>query len=411
MKGYSCILLFAEALNIAEMPTCICIIGVGFVGESLLKQFGKVYNSIGFDISEERIRKLRSTFRPYDKVQLTSNAAEISVATHFFVAVPTLLKPDRTVDLGYVETATETVLTHAAPGSCIVIESSVPVGTTRRLLGAHQHNFHCGMSPERIDPGRVSPSAEDIPKLVSALTPTALESIISIYSSVYHDVRGVTKPEVAEMTKLYENCYRMINVAYVNEVSDACRTHDIDPYEMINAAASKPFGFQAFYPGLGVGGHCIPVNPYYMFENNKHLPMLEAATKIMINRPRKLARRFHKRVLSSMGRKYALWPGTMPRILVVGIGFKTGQSDISGSPAIVFAEEMSHLGCARLSFYDPLVTKQPFEWLEKLPESKWNASHIDEKFDGVYISNAQDKMDFSFARSLRRAVVGSYVQL
>lgn len=393
------------------MTPCVCIIGVGFVGESLLKQFGKVYNSIGFDISEERVRKLRSTFHSYDRVQLTCNPSDIGGATHFFIAVPTLLNPDKTIDLGYVETAIDTILSCAAPGSCITIESSVPVGTTRRLLGEHQQRYHCGMSPERIDPGRITPSAEEIPKLVSALTPAALKHLVQIYSTVYQDVRGVSKPEVAEMTKLYENCYRMINIAYVNEVSDACRSHGIDPYEMINAAASKPFGFQAFYPGLGVGGHCIPVNPYYMFENNKHLPILEHATKVMINRPRKLARRFHKRVLLSMGRKRVLWPGTMPRILVVGIGFKTGQADISGSPAIQFAQEMNDLGCARLTFYDPLVKAQSFDWLEKLPESKWTASHIDDKFDGVYICNAQDKIDFRFSRNLRVAVVGSYVNL
>ena len=210
-----------------------------------------------------------------------------------------------------------------------------------------------------------------------------------------------------DVVALQAACQTMVSI-----YSDACRGHGIDPFEMIDAATTKPFGFQPFYPGLGVGGHCIPVNPHYLFVNNKHLPILEHATAIMANRPCKLAHRFHKRVVRTLRSNNSdIWPGTMPRILVVGIGFKNGQADVSGSPAIKFAETMHGLGCARLAFYDPLVTKTPFDWLEKLNEGKWNAAYIDDKFDGIYLCGAQDKVNFSFSKDLKRVVVASYVHV
>ncbi|GME46768.1 putative udp-glucose dehydrogenase udp-mannac [Neofusicoccum parvum] len=388
-------------IDVDAVPPRVCVVGVGFVGESLLREFGKVFPSIGFDISPKRIDELRPLFKGLPSTTLTSDESALSTATHFLISVPTLLKQDRTVDLSHLLSAVRVVLAHARPGCVIVIESSVSVGTTRHIFAPYKNVFHCGMSPERVDPGRVAPTAKEIPKIVSGLTPKALDAIKALYGRVFDTVVPVSKPEVAEMTKLFENCYRMVNIAYVNEMADAARSHGIDPEEMIAAAASKPYGFTPFHPGLGVGGHCIPVNPFYLFANNRNLPVLEKATTRMWQRPARIAKGFHRRA-HSVGKGGA---GAAPRILVVGMGFKPGQSVLSCSPGVAFAEELRNLGCARLSFYDPLVSGAMLDWIEKLGEGSWSQQYIDDNFDAVAICTRQTGVDFNVVENLQKARV------
>ncbi len=405
---------YADPAVVTPMPlpfnvvqnTIICVVGVGFVGESLLKEFGNVFKSIGYDKSEKRIQDLTSAFKSFGKVKLTSDETALAAATHYLISVPTLLRPDRSVNLDYVHAAVKTVLKYARPGCTIVIESSVCVGTTREILGPYKNILHCGMSPERVDPGRTFPTADKIPKLISGLTPMSLKAISQIYSKVFETVVPVSKPEVAEMTKLYENCYRMVNIAYVNEMSDACRSHGIDPFEMINAATTKPYGFQAFYPGLGVGGHCLHENAEYLFANNKNLPVLERATKLMWARPKKLARKFHRRSISDPTNDRN---GVLPRILVVGVGFKPGQSVLSNSPGLSFAQRLNDTGCARLAFYDPLVSQDKVRWMEKLDDACWNPSYIDAEFDSIAICTKHPGVDFGVVERLQRAFVRCFV--
>jgi len=392
--------------------TVICVVGVGFVGESLVREFSTAYHTIGFDISAKRIAHLRDTVFTEDdegnethrNVELTTDETALRRATHYLVSVPTLLRADRSVNLDYVHSALATVLKYARPGCCIVIESSVSVGITRTLLGPYKHIFNCGMSPERVDPGRVMPAAHQIPKVVSGLTPVALKAVMNAYGRVFQQVVPVSRPEVAEMTKLFENCYRMVNIAYVNEMADACRAHGIDPREMVDAAATKPYGFEAFSPGLGVGGHCIPVNPFYLFANNKNLPVLERATTLMWNRPKKLARKFHRRCLSD-GANTKDRAKVLPRILIVGVGFKPGQAVLSCSPGISFAQTLNETGCARLAFYDPLVPQHDVPWMEKLEAGKWNPEYLDDEFDGIAICTPQHGVDFDVMQHLNRAFV------
>ncbi|KAI9728144.1 MAG: hypothetical protein M1828_004605 [Chrysothrix sp. TS-e1954] len=383
----------------------VAIIGVGFVGSSLLREFGTEFRSIGYDISSTRIQELHATFKTYEKVTLTSNETDLALATHYLIAVPTLLRQDRSVNLDYVLSSVHTVLKYARPGATIVIESSVSVGTTRQILGPYRDLFHCGMSPERVDPGRVFPKPVEIPKIVSGLTPNALKSIGAVYGKVFKQVVPVSSCETAEMTKLFENCYRMVNIAYVNEMSDACRAHRIDPTEMISAAATKPYGYQPFWPGLGIGGHCIPVNPFYLFANNKNLPVLERATKQMWARPRKLATKFHRRCLTLPSKPRDC---VLPRVLVVGMGFKPGQSVLSCSPGVELAKVLREKGCERLAFYDPLVDQDDLPWLEKLEKEAWTAEQIDEAFDGLAICMHQNDVDFSVVDRLRRTFVRSF---
>jgi len=370
--------------------TVICIVGVGYVGESLLKEFGRVFNTIGFDVSQSRIDHLKNIYGEWKNVNLTTNKSELNRATHYLISVPTLLKSDFTVDLSHIENALRMVLDHARAGCTIVIESSVAVGTTRRLLGPVQDYLHCGMSPERVDPGRTFPKAHEIPKIISGLDSSALEEIKTIYGKAFDTVVPVSKPEVAEMVKLYENCYRMINIAYVNEISDACKSYGIDADEMIDAASTKPYGFQAFRPSLGVGGHCIPVNPFYLLENND-LPLLYQATLRTHARPQLTAQKIHNEWLSSSKlngiTKY-------PRVLVVGVGFKPGQSETSYSPGLSFGREFLTLGCEFVKYYDPLVTKE-IDNMESIDASMWNHKTLQEQFDIIAVCTKQHQVEFS----------------
>jgi nucleotide sugar dehydrogenase len=244
----------------------IAVIGVGYVGLHLVETFAQKYSVVAFDLSAKRLESLQDRFSSFPDILSTTDARQLRNSTHFLIAVPTTLRHDRSIDLSYLKAAIKTVADNAGSGATIIIESSVAVGTTRALLEPlmQLRNWKGGMSPERVDPGRTEPPAASIPKVISGLddiTPGSLESIHEIYSQVFHNVLRVSKPEVAEMMKLYENCQRMICIAYANELADACTPHDIDPYEVCNAAATKPFGYIPFSPGLGVGGPCIPCNP------------------------------------------------------------------------------------------------------------------------------------------------------
>ncbi|KAF2150171.1 nucleotide sugar dehydrogenase [Myriangium duriaei CBS 260.36] len=386
---------------------CVCVIGVGFVGESLVREFSTAYRTIGFDISSKRITQLRPAFNDRPNASLSADESVLAHGTHYLIAVPTLLGEDQAVDTTHLNSAIHTVLRYAKPGSTIVIESSVSVGTTRRLLGAYS-DMHCGMSPERIDPGRISPAAYEIPKIVSGLTPQALDHIQQLYSRAFNKIVPVSSSEVAEMTKLYENCFRMVNIAYVNEISDACLSHGIDSGEVFSAAATKPFGFMpGFQKGLGVGGHCIPVNPFYLFENNPDLPVLRQATKRTLARPKRMATGFY--ALAKKQMRSSKMTKSKPRILVAGVAFKPGQSSVEQSPAAQFLNQLRRKGCSRLAFYDPLVRQRSVTYAEKLKTQHWTAKQIMEEFDAVAVCMKQEKMDLSVLEGLPESMVYRFV--
>lgn len=409
--------------TIPEPETYVAVVGVGFVGESLLREFSRVFPTIGYDISPKRIAALKAVFKDdLHPVELTTDSAALKCATHILISVPTLLRHDRSINLDFVESAVESVLALARPGSTIVLESSVSVGTTRRLLGAHAKRFHIGMSPERVDPGRKSPAAHQIPKIISGLNPASLKSVHRLYSKAFETVVPVSSTECAEMTKLFENSFRMVNIAYVNEMSDLARRWGIDPAEMVDAAATKPYGFMKFAPGLGVGGHCIPVNPYYLFQSAGRgaLPVLERATTGMWARPRKMARKFYrqtmlvdrapaKRISLNAHAATTVIPAKRPRLLVVGVGFKPGQKVLSCSPGLSFAQTLRDMGCSRLTFHDPLVDGGDVPWMEKLEPKMWCKEYVEREFDGVAVCSPQEGVDFGFLDCLQRTFVRSFV--
>ncbi|KAJ2907299.1 nucleotide sugar dehydrogenase [Zalerion maritima] len=432
-------------------PSIVAVIGAGYVGLQLALEFGSHYEVLAFDISLSRIKELGSKFKSHPRITPTSDPKRLTKATHFLISVPTLVLPDKNIDTSALAGAITAVARYSKPGCTVVVESSVSVGMTRALLSPliHSHSLKGGMSPElinapskRVDPGRTSPAYTEIPKIISGLddiAPGSLESISQLYSKVFPLLVPVSSPEVAEMTKLYENCQRMVGIAYANELADACHELNICPYEVSQAAATKPFGYMPFTPSLGVGGHCIPVNPYYLFasmsqsnsscddKNEKadhdlggpaakglSFPILRLATDRMRQRPAAIGDRLMASVMKSPEwRSAALSRGVgsgsgsgnlKPRVLVVGIAFKAGQGVLSNSPGLLL---MNHLHCqwyADLRFADPLVKQEAVPGgFKKLDESReWNRKHLSSSFDIIVVAMKQLGLDFSVLDQVKK---------
>ncbi|KAI1654540.1 nucleotide sugar dehydrogenase [Daldinia decipiens] len=374
----------------------VAVIGCGYVGTQLIGSFSSHYDVLGFDVSKEQLRRLEEELGGEEsRVSFTLDPRNLSRATHFLISVPTLLKADKTIDTSYVRSALTNVRKYARPGSTVVIESSVAIGMTRQLLGplAKEKGFFAGMSPERVDPGRTDPPMHTIPKVISGLddvVPGSLAAITRLYSRVFDSIVPVSTPETAEMTKLYENCQRMIAITYANEMADACVGHGIDPYEVCRAASTKPFGYTPFTPGLGVGGHCIPVNPYYLMANSS-FPLLKMATETINNPDSEHVESTETSSRISLSEKSSSL--FRPRVLVVGVGFKVGQSHLSNSPGLKLIQTLSDSGRVDVMFADALVEQTAIPHIPRLDMSDWNKSSL-EGFDMIIVAFKQKDMDF-----------------
>ncbi|KAI1393198.1 uncharacterized protein F4822DRAFT_423662 [Hypoxylon trugodes] len=438
----------------------VAIIGCGYVGTQLIGSFSTQYDVLGFDVSKDQLRRVQGEFGGEgSRASFTLDPRHLTKATHFLISVPTLLKADKTIDTSYVKSALRNVRRYARAGSTVVIESSVAIGMTRQLLGplAEERGFFAGMSPERVDPGRTEPPMKEIPKVLSGLddvVPGSLDAIIRLYSPVFDTIVPVSSPETAEMTKLYENCQRMVAITYANEMADACIGHGIDPYEVCQAAATKPFGYTPYTPGLGVGGHCIPVNPYYLMANNS-FPLLKLATETMWQRPERIGQRALEALLpvkpqDTLGqvraRKHSLTHNPLhenpflsykspfdhsgeqvsavelaldiatsgseigranvrrasivkPRVLVVGVGFKAGQSHLSNSPGLKLIQTLADSGRVDVMFADALVEQSCIPHIPRLSMDDWNKQSL-RQFDMIIASFRQTGMDFKILEEM-----------
>ena len=363
------------------------VIGVGYVGVHLVTTFGKKFKVIGYDLSKARVEYLQSTpeISENSNIKLQYVTDGLETCDLFCISVPTLLRSDRSVDDSYVRSAGKTVEVFAKKGSTVVMESSVSVGMTRSILGhLRKKDIYVGFSPERVDPGRTVPSCDEIPKIISGLDADSLENVKKYYGEVFDTVVPVSSSETAEMCKLYENCFRMVNIAYANEAADQCARHNIDVYEMIKACSTKPFGFMPFYPGLGIGGHCIPVNPFYL-DTNCDFKLLMEATHTTLQRPQQKA----EEVIT----KYT----TAHNILVVGVAFKPGESYTMNAPGLEFAKSLKNDYNKNVMVLDPLVTNlkefKTYTFEETLNNIK------SKNIDLVVVAVKQHKIDYDMLQN------------
>jgi UDP-N-acetyl-D-glucosamine dehydrogenase len=354
------------------------IIGMGYVGLPLAVAFAEAGSEVvGLDVDRrvvEGIARGESTVEDVpserlgplvgDRIEVTTDHAGLAECDAVIICVPTPLAHRREPDLAYVDSAGRSLAAVLRKGQLVVLESTTYPGTTRDRLAPLLEesglragtDFHVAFSPERIDPGRTDHTIRTTPKLVGGLTPTCLDRAAELYSLICDEVVRLSSPEAAELAKLLENIFRSVNIALVNELAMLSDRMGIDIWEVVDAAATKPFGFMRFEPGPGMGGHCLPIDPFYLaFKAREYdfpTEFIELAGKINQQQPHFCVDKV-VRALNDVGR-----PARGSRVLLLGVSYKTGVGDLRESPAIRIAELLRELG-AEVSYHDPHVESVP----------------------------------------------------
>ncbi len=328
----------------------IAIIGLGYVGRSIAQAaLGAGHSVVGFDINSDVISTLNFT----GAFKGTTNPALIGDAEVVLIAVPTPLDSARKPDLTSVHSACKTIIDHVKNPALVINESTSYPGTLRNEIAAVieessglGHTY--ASSPERVDPGSEKWTQKNTPRLLAGLTPDATALARKFYSSFCDEIIEVSTPEVAEAAKLFENTFRQVNIALVNEFAQISDALDIPTREVLDAAATKPFGFMSFQPGPGVGGHCIPVDPSYLayVAENVGVPaeFIKRANQVNLGMPAYVVSRVAKDVGSFKGKK----------VVVVGVSYKANVSDTREAPAALIISELQKQG-AEVSWHDPVV--------------------------------------------------------
>ena len=355
----------------------IGIVGLGYVGLPLAVAFAEAGQEVvGLDLDRSKVESLAAG-RSYvedvpdavlaalgGRLQTTSDYAELGACEAVVVCVPTPLSSSREPDLTYLLEATEAIASVLRAGQLVVLESTTYPGTTRERLRpilergglAAGTDFHLAFSPERIDPGRTDFTIRTTPKLVGGLSAASADRARSLYELICDEVTVLSTPEAAELAKLLENIFRSVNIALVNELSQLCDRLGIDVWEVVEAAESKPFGFMRFDPGPGMGGHCLPVDPFYLaFKARQHdfyPEFIELAGKVNQAQPAFCVERV-ERALNGAGK-----PVRGSRILVLGASYKGGIGDTRESPALKIIARLQELG-GEVSYHDPYVAELP----------------------------------------------------
>ena len=353
----------------------VAVVGLGYVGlPTALSLADHGARIIGYDVSETRLADIKSArvdllgrdhqrlahHLRADSLLLTTEPAALADADAIVVCVPTPIDAHQSPDLRALSGACAAVVDNAVAGQTIVLTSTTYVGCTRELVAnpLRDKGFEIGQdlfvafSPERIDPGVEAHAPERTPRVVGGVTAACTARAEKLLAHTANAIHTVSSPEAAEMTKLVENTFRAVNIALANEFSDAARELDVDVIEVISAAATKPYGFMPFYPGPGVGGHCIPCDPHYLLWQLRarrfDSPVTRTAMTAIAMRPREVVSQA-RQMLAENGRSTR-----GARILVMGVTYKPGVADIRESPAVEIIDELAAAG-AQVTFTDPLV--------------------------------------------------------
>jgi UDP-N-acetyl-D-glucosamine dehydrogenase len=372
--------LSEELLSRIELRTArVAVVGLGYVGLPLAESFAAAgYPVIGFDVDPEKVKKLR-TGQSYIGHIPSSRIVELTTTGRFeatadpccfedadavVICVPTPLTEAREPDLSYIVSTGKTLSKHLRPGQLIVLESTTYPGTTQEVLQpvleesglVGGRDFFLAFSPEREDPGNPCYSTRTIPKVVGGLEETSQKLAVALYQPVVADVVPVSTMQVAEACKILENTYRAVNIALVNELKVVFDRMGIDIWEVIEAAKTKPFGFQAFYPGPGLGGHCIPIDPFYLtWVARKHgliTRFIELAGEVNTGMPRHVV----AKVADALNDEGKAVKGS--RVCVLGVAYKKNVDDARESPAFEVLELLEARG-ARVSYSDPHIPSLP----------------------------------------------------
>ena len=384
----------------ADKSAAIGVVGLGYVGLPLLLAYAKAgYRAVGIDIDPAKPEALlagRSYIKhiPGDEVAAALASGKLEATTDFSIidgldaiilCVPTPLDEHFEPDLSYVVDTVDAVVPFLKKGQVLSLESTTYPGTTDEEVVTRVEmaglavgtDVHVVYSPEREDPGNPKFSATNIPKVVGGVTPACLEAGVALYEAAFEKIVPVSSCKVAELTKLLENIYRAVNIGLVNELKIAADRMDIDIWEVIRAASTKPFGFTAFYPGPGLGGHCIPIDPFYLTwkarEYGVHTRFIELAGEINRAMPDYVIHRSME-ALNSRAK-----PVKGSRVLLMGLAYKANVDDMRESPTFALLDGFKRLG-AEVAYYDPHVpvvgpTREHMDWAG-VRSVEWNEETI-----------------------------------
>lgn len=400
------------------------VVGLGYVGLPLAVEKAKAgYKTIGFDVQKEKVDMVNEGKNYIGDVvnedleaivqsgmlAATTDFARVAQADCVCICVPTPLDIYQQPDLSYVRSSAESIVPYMHKDMLIVLESTTYPGTTEELLKPilEQSGLLCGtdfflaFSPERVDPGNLLYKTKNTPKVVGGITAQCTDIAATLYESVLQaHVHRVSSPAIAEMEKILENTYRNINIGLINELAILCNRMGINVWEVIDAAKSKPYGFQAFYPGPGIGGHCIPLDPYYLSwkarEFGFHTSMIEASMMVndrmpdyCVERASKILNRFKKALNGA-------------NILVLGVAYKQDLDDYRESPAIRVIDGLEKEG-ASVSYYDPCVPEYRHNGTVKQGETHLSQGLI-EGADLVIVTTAHTNVDYAFIQKHARMI-------
>ena len=415
-----------ELLNkIDKREIVVGVVGLGYVGLPLAVEKAKAgFKTIGFDVQEEKVNLVNEGHNYIGDVvdsdlKKLVEAGMLSATTDFsfvkdvdFIAicVPTPLDKHQQPDISYVKNSTIEIAKYMTKGTMVVLESTTYPGTTEELIKPLLEegsglkcgeDFYLGFSPERVDPGNKQFKTKNTPKVVGAIGKDATETISAMYRAVLEgDVYEVSSPAVAEMEKILENTYRNINIGLVNELAILCDKMGISLWEVIDAAKTKPYGFQAFYPGPGLGGHCIPLDPYYLSwkarEFGFHTSMIESSMMINDKMPEYCVERA-MRILNA--HKKAL---NGAKVLVLGVAYKQDIDDYIESPAIPVIDILKENG-ADVEFFDPYISsfKENGIVMEGIPSIDGD---IIAQYDLVMITCGHTNVDYDMIQKNAKAI-------
>jgi UDP-N-acetyl-D-glucosamine dehydrogenase len=352
------------------------VIGLGYVGLPLAIEMAKEgFHVTGIDLSKEKVDSINAgisyipdvpnepiaSFVSTGKLRATQSLAAVADLDTMNICVPTPLRKNKDPELSYVVAAVEVIRNHMRPGQLIILESTTYPGTTREIVlpileesGLRAgSDFFLAYSPERVDPGNATYGTRNIPKVVGGVTPSCVEIAALFYRQFIERVISVSSTDCAEMVKLWENTFRSVNIALANEMALACHSFGINVWEVIEAAKTKPFGFMPFYPGPGLGGHCIPIDPHYLTwkarMNGCEPRLIELAGRINSQMPAFIIRG----IADALNQKRKCLNGA--RILALGVAYKRNTNDVRESPALQILSELHEKG-ASIHFCDPYVS-------------------------------------------------------
>jgi len=408
--------------KIADNEAKIAVMGLGYVGLPLAVSFARAgFNVIGLDKDADRVarvEKKESYILDIASSELAGvvNSGQLMATTDFqflktadviIVCVPTPIKRKYTPDISYIVGAIKVIGTYLKKDTLIILESTTYPGTTRELVkpaleesGLKEgRDFFLAFSPERIDPGNKNFDVTRIPKVVGGLTPVAGEMTATLYGKIIKNIHVVSSADAAEMTKLLENSFRIINIGWINEIAMMCHHLGIDVWEVIEAAKTKPFGFMPFYPGLGVGGHCIPEDPLYLYWkakkhgfNSKYIKLSADTNSHM---PAYAVERMET-ILKS-GKKTL----RQAKVLVMGVTYKKDVKDLRKSPALKLISLLQHR-CRKVDYYDPIISFLEINDIHMKPVAL-DAATVGQ-YDLVVIATDHTAVDYDLVRRAAKRI-------